>query len=296
METTTSHHLALLLSYMEDTFNSMNEHLKTLLAHQEITYELLWTLFSPNTLVFTNCRGSGKPQCVKFDFGEEKKLDGMSYFSLHCRYLDFDGKLFGDVPTQLPITQFRGTQKIQNLASYPLRYHPKQNKVSEQLRNCGMKFATVVEMKRDHRYCHGVAYYMRNQQPVQVTVNSRIKLDPEFFREMNPNYRRPCIEENKSRSAFFDMDDAKEQSNIINGRSSKAAELAPDELLICCPTIPGFSLDSKQWRKRCSSSAALSLLTSIGQWNLLWPMSRRFSGIRPRLMVSPFPEPEERLF
>ena len=281
---------------MEDTFKTTKAHLKTLLEHQEITYELLWALFPPNTLVFTKCSGTGKPQCLKYDFGEEKKLNGMLYFSLHCRYLDFDGKLFGEVPTELPIVQFRGTQKIQNLASYPLRYHPKQNEVSEQLKNCGLKFATIMKMNRDHRHCQGIAYYMRNDQPVQVTVNSRIMLDPEFFREMNPNYRRPCIEENRSQSVFFDMDDAKERSNIINGRSSKAAELAPDELLICCPTIPGFSLDSKQWRKRCFPSAALSLLTSIGQWNLLWPMLSRSSGVRPRLMVSPSPKPEERLF
>jgi hypothetical protein len=51
-------------------------------------------------------------------------LDGKSqqYFHLECRYLDFNGRVFGEAVTQLDITRFCGGRRIDSLESFPRKY------------------------------------------------------------------------------------------------------------------------------------------------------------------------------
>ena len=48
----------------------------------------------------------------------------VKYFHLECRYVDFDGKVFGETSIELAILQFRGTKKINSLDAFRLEYHP----------------------------------------------------------------------------------------------------------------------------------------------------------------------------
>jgi hypothetical protein len=86
---------------------------------------LLWALFKANDNVVTICPGSRKPRCLRYELGEEKKTSqGVKYFELQCRYLDFDGKVFGEVMDRLPIEKFHGAKRIDALEAFPLVYHP----------------------------------------------------------------------------------------------------------------------------------------------------------------------------
>ncbi|KAH8587252.1 hypothetical protein B0O99DRAFT_601851 [Bisporella sp. PMI_857] len=41
--------------------------------------------------------GTGQPRCAKYEFGEEKTAKSeIEYFYIKARYLDFDGKAFGE--------------------------------------------------------------------------------------------------------------------------------------------------------------------------------------------------------
>ena len=76
---------------------STTETLVLLLESKEIIYNLLWGLFKPNSLVYTTCVGTSKPQCVKYNSSKEKKTqDKLKYHNLDCHYLDFDSKEFGE--------------------------------------------------------------------------------------------------------------------------------------------------------------------------------------------------------
>jgi len=234
---------------MEDTYKSTKQHLDALLKHQEITCDLLWARFPPNALVYTTCRGTKKPQCVRFDFGEEKKLrSGLVYYSMHCRYLDFDGKTFGDVSTEVAIFKFRGAEPIQNLAGYPLQYHPARSELTAGLVDCGRKFIALIG--GSHRHCRGTAFYMQDDIAIQVSVDSRVMIDPAFFRKINPNYSRPQVSEKretKSSLIVFSDDDSTKRMGEVTSNGRKPTELTNDELLICCPTVAGFSLDDMLW-------------------------------------------------
>ena len=150
---------------------------------------MLWALFRPNEPVFTTCHGTHKPRCVKFDFGEEKTTNsGFIYWKLECRYRDFDGKEYGNVPIELWIPKFRGAKRIDLLEAFPLQHHPESLKVKADLIENGRKFGSL--MGSHYRQYSGLAFFMKDGVPVEFNVDGRVMIDAEFFNKINPNYSR----------------------------------------------------------------------------------------------------------
>jgi hypothetical protein len=250
-------HLNLLVDYIKRTYESTAETLVSLLESKEITYDLLWGLFKPNSLVYTTCFGTGKPRCVKYDSSEEKETrDGDKYRNLECRYIDFNGEELGEASIQLKIPKFQGTKRINALKAFPLQYHRDVNRVTADLVQCGRKFVRL--RGPHHRHCHGPAFLMdENGHPVQKSINSRVMIDAAFFQEINPNSgSRPRVTVPADKEWVWDSSGEWHLSSEFSSgpplRQVKSigiepVELKEDELLICCPTVPGFSLGDKLW-------------------------------------------------
>jgi hypothetical protein len=78
-------HLDLLIEYIEKIYAPTTERLLSLLKHSEITYNLLWALFKPNTPVYTTCSRTKNPRCVTYDSAEEKiNRWKIRYFNIDC--------------------------------------------------------------------------------------------------------------------------------------------------------------------------------------------------------------------
>jgi len=118
---------------------------------------------------------------------------------------------------------------------------------------------------------------MRDGEPVEVRIDGRIMVDAACFRKMNPNYFRSTVidldhgidlsayfeplwdasfdmasseasSDDASIATFFDL--ASETSpDQLEGSVVEQAETTEEYLLICCPTVPGFSLKDKLWGK-----------------------------------------------
>lgn len=58
---------------------------------------------------------------------------GECFFKLDCRYLDYDGKVFGEIETSLAIAEFQGVKKINSLDIFPLQYHKQAEKLTDAL-------------------------------------------------------------------------------------------------------------------------------------------------------------------
>jgi len=250
-------HFDLLVNFVKMTYTSTTKHLTALLEGHEITYDLLWALFKPNTVVYTTCFGTGKPRCVKYQCGEERTTDNkVEYFHLECCYVDFDGKVFGETSIELAILKFRGTKRISSLDAFPLEYHPNKHEVKAHLVECGRKFVSLMGVH--HRQYRGDAFYMRKGQPVKVPVNSRIMIDRVFFHEANPNYTRPRIHESAKQDSdeswmIFGIDDrSTDQSDQVKSTGKDPAEMNEDDLILCSPTVPGFSYGNKLWGEQSS--------------------------------------------
>jgi hypothetical protein len=251
-------HLDLLISFIETTYASTTERLEPLLKNREITYDLLWALFKPNSEVYTTCPGTGEPRCVKFNHGEEKtRQSGAKYFHLDCRYFDFDGKVFGEAALELAIEKFRGTKRIDFLQAFPLEYHRKSSEIRARLIGYGRTFNDLRGVH--HRQYQGTAFCKdKDGNRIKVFVKSRIMVDTAYFRQINPNYARPQIDKSPETLDLWAIIDSagssNERKNQIKKTDLDPTEMKDQDFLISSPTVLGFSLGDKLWR-------TLSLLT-----------------------------------
>jgi hypothetical protein len=120
--TSNSLYLDLLIKHIKKAYESTTQRPVPLLENREITYDLLWALFKPNSEAYATCSGTPKPGYIKYDFGEEKTTNSVEYFYIEGRYLGFDGKTFGEAPIAAGISKFRGVKPIDTLGIVPLQF------------------------------------------------------------------------------------------------------------------------------------------------------------------------------
>jgi hypothetical protein len=117
---------------------------------KEITFDLLWTLFAPNILLYRYHVSTEQPQillCRRFNYGV-KNLQRIARVA--CFVITNDGQSFGVALDILELDAFVGTQKIQNLKLYPLEYHDSANELRDRALSRGKKF--VAMQKRPSSY------------------------------------------------------------------------------------------------------------------------------------------------
>ena len=251
------HHLALLIGYLQQAYETTIAQLHPLLKHGEIIYELLWALFKPNEILYTTCFGTHKDRGVVFDHGEEKEDNfKRKYYNLSCRYRDYNGTVFGETTIDLQISKFAGSRRIETLTTFPFAYHPRRPAVEAELVECGQKFVKL--MGTHHCHCKGSGFYMTKDGPFHMQIDSRIMVDAAFFREMNPNYSRPKIDtageiRPDPPQECVDLFDGTVTTKVsphdqITESSLDPSAMTKDELLVCCPTVLAFNFKDKFWR------------------------------------------------
>ena len=67
-------HVRLLLNYVNSAYASVLARLAELLVNNDITYNLLWALFKPNSMVYTRYLGTKEPRCIKLNFIKERMI------------------------------------------------------------------------------------------------------------------------------------------------------------------------------------------------------------------------------
>ena len=175
-------HIALLIDHIKLSYKETKVRLASLLKNGEITYDLLPFLFKPNELVYTTCRGTKKPRCIRFESSEAKTTpDGVDHFHIKGKYLELDWKkVFGKAPIETAILGFRGSRSINSLEAFPLQYHETEKSIRETLIRCGRKFCSSL-IGTQHRQYKGKAFQMKKNKPVEIFVNSRIMVNAALF-------------------------------------------------------------------------------------------------------------------
>ena len=117
----------------------------------------------------------------------------------------------------------------------------------------GRKFVSM--LGAHHRHCRGTAFYMKDGEAVKVSVDSRVMLDAAFLRKMNPNYTRPqpveLVKKKTHCDGLFEIisdSSSKRTLDQVKDNGVELNKIRENNLLICCPTVPGFSLGDKLWR------------------------------------------------
>jgi len=230
------------VDYMEATFKSTVDQLSVLLGKQDITYDLLWALFTPNTEVYATCRGTGALRCVLYNHCEERiEMDGSKYMYVEGCYLNSDGKALGEATTGIKIPIFRGAKRIQHLPAYPLQYHAEKETVRRELIRCGRDFVSLMGIH--YRDYEGKAFFINDKGIIVGRhVRGRIMVDAIGFQESRPDYPCPRVHKVMKRHAWGPPPDIAAQIKLEDVRPD---QLEDHDFLICSPTVFGFSLGSK---------------------------------------------------
>lgn len=235
-----------------------------------ITYDLLWTLFRPGTIVFA--MNGSKPHAFKvtgsaghFDRvvsgrnGQSIGADSPE-FRLEGYSVDLRGSTFVGRAAILGISRFAQAKPIHELEVFPIDYHPHVDKIKAELIARGRKF----ESFRSHCYCEyrGVAEELemvknknwRNGDDASdemktsikgpLRTEGRVMIDSVTYSEKHGQMFKRCATVESFRG-FGDMfgGDSDGELDASNGPDI----LSDEECLIAGCKVPGFLFSERRW-------------------------------------------------
>ena len=181
-------HLKVLVKYLDTDYAETKKTLYPLLESNMITFEYLWALFKPNTIVYTSTYGNqDEPRAFKVEYAtKEYSFMRGEWYCIEGRYLEYDGKSFGMGGMEVNVESFKGARKITSLACYPLKYHRGTDTIRTDLIERGRKFVALKGM--NYRFHRGMAFFKKKRSVIKVNINGRVMIDPAIHRRINPNY------------------------------------------------------------------------------------------------------------
>ncbi len=138
-------HLSTAIQFVYEDFGSRIADLESLLPHKEITFDLLWMLFPPRTLTFTERTLLEQPQIMKVTGTEYHQGNDGTWLCIYCLLIAHDGENFGTSRQELRIPIFDGARQIEDLPSFPLSLHSQEKAVRDELMDRGRKFVTLLD-------------------------------------------------------------------------------------------------------------------------------------------------------
>ncbi|KAI0894699.1 P-loop containing nucleoside triphosphate hydrolase protein [Annulohypoxylon nitens] len=223
--------LKIACDFVEEEHKDTARNYSSLVAANEITWNLLWTIMKPNSLVYHYHELVEQHQILRFKSMERVvPLDRPRFWRIKCDVITDDGDRFGLAREPLPlhIDEFYGTRKIPDLLVCPLEKSPMAEKAREEALARGKFFQSI----RPPYFCktYGFGMYEKrkiNYEPIWLKARTygRAMIDATAFRTFSPNLSfHPTVIRNVERESMTD-----------------------EELLIISPVVLGFSFGSKKW-------------------------------------------------
>ncbi|ATY59287.1 AAA family ATPase, putative [Cordyceps militaris CM01] len=183
-------HLKILLKYLRKDYADIKRQVDSLLRNGLITFELLWALWKPKSLVYTTSFGDDdEPRVFRVESVERHvNMQKGEFYHIDGKYFEYDGKHFGYGSMSEEIGSFRGARKITSLPCYPLRFHRDEAGLRARLVARGKRF---VELRGVHFKSYSGMAYLKSKKHGVIRFNvqqSRMMVDTKTFRRINPNY------------------------------------------------------------------------------------------------------------
>ncbi|OBT62584.1 hypothetical protein VE03_07373 [Pseudogymnoascus sp. 23342-1-I1] len=263
----TKNHLDLLYDILSKDIVPHIEVMEDLTKNKVISFDYLWTIFSPGMEVYTKIDGHDRI-ILLMDSRYGANMSG-EYFSLEFRYIDCDGSKFGYVESSLEINSFDGMKNLVDLDAFPSHLHPNVEDLVTRLRARGDK----LEQLNGFRHMSYSGFYTaRSSRQVRKrhVESGRIIIDPHTFNIYGmpgPNLEpievdRPTgLTDGKvfggihnviyraTSQAFLEYENALEKYEKYSKGDQlvPTSTLSPKQHLFCTPIIRGYCLTSKSW-------------------------------------------------
>jgi hypothetical protein len=139
------------------------------------------------------------------------------------------------------ILKFNRSKLINSLEAFPISYHEEEEAIQKKLVECGRRFCSLAGTR--HQQYDGIAFQIKKEGPLKITINGRIMVDPVKFQQDNSNYTRlSMFKSSNSVSIWLDMDDVPstqlDESAVKKGVNVN--ELRDEDFLLCSPYCAGL--------------------------------------------------------
>ncbi|KAF6829355.1 Vacuolar protein sorting-associated protein 4B [Colletotrichum plurivorum] len=254
-------YLQILVQTLDSMLGETRERKRRLQASGLINFQLAWTYFPKNTIVYSYTRNA-EMLCKVKDTSYEQTPCGMVLL-IECQVLAFNGDAFVWVDRTLVIRQFTGNKPITDLDHYPLQFHHDEPAVQERLLERGKRVLDLQGLV----YCsyNGIAVTDKQKHNVQGRIlidvvgynkheraqGKREGSDPHTEKNRaTVTHADPPADAEKQEDAKDGKDGSKSQRHLSEARQlqNKEQMLArPDDLVFLSPLIEGYALKNKRW-------------------------------------------------
>ncbi|KAH7323170.1 P-loop containing nucleoside triphosphate hydrolase protein [Stachybotrys elegans] len=157
-----------------------------MVKNRVITYELLWTIFSPLRRLYDKAWLYDRMYILQ-SYAYTK--DG---FVVTAKFVDWDGEKFGYRSTDVTIPPFSGTRSIEQLSIYPIDLSQSQGEIRQKLLNRGTKFRDLCTVDH-HQLYKGAALVMDKMRGCyQLTkLDERVVLDASLYWQRSSKKQEP---------------------------------------------------------------------------------------------------------
>ena len=136
-----------LVDYVHKDYRSTLASIENLTSHGEITFDLLFAIMLPRTILVATCPLTGEFQALKLISGSRVGCNAGFLYVLICEGIgledvkDTTATTFLKGQTRLVIQDFDGVVKINSLDAYPIQFHPSETELRQSLLDRGRKWA-----------------------------------------------------------------------------------------------------------------------------------------------------------
>lgn len=202
-------HIMLLMNFLDKEMGEKITEIAKLLNAGQITFPLLWLIFKPGELVYTQLYKHERVlRLSKTGYGEH--VTKGKYFDIACSFTSYDGVAVGKATQTIRIWQlgnFMGEAPsiITGLNAFPLNYHNGKDQVCERLALRGERYLEIRELCTMH--CDGLFLYLK--RPPYGYYSEQASYDgtwlPETVRELLEYTNLVTTILRKHRGSFEDL-------------------------------------------------------------------------------------------
>ena len=174
-------HLSFLLNFIRSEYASLLSELSSLLSNGEITFELLWAIFTPKTILYTPCPVTGEPRAVRLIQAEQQPQQepkllwrfDVEYVEYNSQYHSpnraLDTPKFGLAKLQIhDIFRYKGALKITSLPCYPVEWCQNWDELRSRVLARGRKWTDFQGV--NHLQYDGLGYHKVKDGFVKISV------------------------------------------------------------------------------------------------------------------------------
>ncbi|KAJ7873513.1 hypothetical protein B0H14DRAFT_2719773 [Mycena olivaceomarginata] len=273
----------LLLSFLHTDYRITIATIERLTARGEITFDLLYAILVPRTLIVVRCAITGLERLFRLhDFTRYEKA-----YRLTLEGVDLvDHPMMqtvgvGRVEVCMYILDFKGAMRIDALDAFPLAFHAAEAQVREVIMRRGQKWVSMIGVH--HMQYSGIAALqiagrlMRHNVPTFHRLNANYAFSTPHNGAGSKNMGGHMGQPFEDRALVHSQAKATAGALVYSQANATAetTDLSPEDLLLTPTVVYGFSLSDKIWLEFNVTKVAPVQWNADAFANLVLPADRK---------------------